>query len=189
MLRNARDVYLETQINTATPQRLRLMLIDGAIRFSAQAIKHLEEERHEEASEALDRCRSIITELLINISPDTTQLASNIAEIYLFVFRTLTEAQFERDPSKLGEVLQVLREERETWHQICEKMPDARSAAPHQEKEVTAAGIEAIPTSPLQPARNNSSPSKAVPLSAIPPGAIPPSEIPPLPEGGFSLDA
>lgn len=184
MLRNARDVYLETQINTATPQRLRLMLIDGAIRFSAQAIKLLEEDRHEDACEALNRCRSIITELLINISPDTTPLASNIAEIYLFVFRTLTEAQFERDPQKLDEILIVLHEERETWHQICEKMPEAQGAAPLPTKEITAAGIEAIPPSTRKPAPTNTSSSEAAPLSAIPP-----SEIPPLPQGGFSLDA
>ena len=32
MLPTPRDAYLETQVLTATPQRLRLMLIEGAIR-------------------------------------------------------------------------------------------------------------------------------------------------------------
>ena len=40
MDRTAQNAYLEAQANTATPQKLRLMLIDGGLRFARQTLDH-----------------------------------------------------------------------------------------------------------------------------------------------------
>ena len=52
---NARDTYLETQVKTATPQKLQLMLVEGAIRFAHQAIHHWEQQDEPAACESLIR--------------------------------------------------------------------------------------------------------------------------------------
>ena len=44
--------YLESQIMTATPQKLRLLLIEGAIRFARQTLELWEKEQNDQALEA-----------------------------------------------------------------------------------------------------------------------------------------
>ncbi len=57
MQTHARDAYLQTEVMTATPQKLQLMLIDAAIRFSRQALVHWQNDQHEEAGEAIIRAQ------------------------------------------------------------------------------------------------------------------------------------
>ena len=46
---NGYDSYLETQIRTATPQKLQLMLIEGAQRFANETVRHWESDDAEAA--------------------------------------------------------------------------------------------------------------------------------------------
>jgi len=114
-----RFVYLETQINTASPQKLRLMLIEGAIRQAQLALDHWEQQRSDEALAAIRRCRSIAAELLDGVRDDGSDLVKQVMAIYSFIIAALTEAELGRDVSRLADVLTVLHEERETWQQVC----------------------------------------------------------------------
>jgi flagellar protein FliS len=136
-----RDIYLETQIATATPQKLRLMLIEGAIRFAHQADTALQDEQWDALLDSVSRCREIISELIAGIRVDESPLARQVAGIYAFLFRTVTEAQMHRDRQRFAEVLRVLEEERQTWLELCQQMPDRPDPALRQQyepKEITA---------------------------------------------------
>jgi len=138
----ARDSYLETQVMTATPQKLRLMLIEGAIRFARQTLQHWEEENNEEAVDSLIHCRSIVTELVAAIKDDKTELTNKVTGVYLFLFQTLTEAQLRRDQKRVEDAIRVLEVERETWQLVCEKMPHIPTALEgpaNEAREITAA--------------------------------------------------
>jgi flagellar secretion chaperone FliS len=122
---SARDVYLETQIRTATPQKLRLMLIEGALRFAHQAIACWDrEEQRGLRCNALARCHDILTELFGSIRADGSPVATNVKAIYRFLFRHLAAATATNDCDKMRDVVRVLEQERETWRQVCEKMPE-----------------------------------------------------------------
>jgi len=124
MLPTPRDAYLETQILTATPQRLRLMLIEGAIRkvTAAQAAHAIGD--WQKAASDLGHCRDIVTELIAAIDPDQTPVAKQVLGVYMFLYSTLVEAEFGRDASRLADILRVLEEERQTWRAVCEQMPE-----------------------------------------------------------------
>jgi hypothetical protein len=47
----------------------------------------------------------------------------------LFLYRTTVEAQLQRDPNKLADVLRVLEIERETWRKVCEQLGSSRLPA------------------------------------------------------------
>ena len=130
-----RDAYLETQIVTATPQRLRLMLIDEAIRRIRAAQAADDGGRKEDATTILGRCREILTELMAGVEPDRSPLAKRVLGVYVFLFSTLVEVQFGGDFGRLADMLRVLEEERLTWQAICEQMPHrpAMNAAPAEE--------------------------------------------------------
>lgn len=119
---SARETYLTNEVLTATPQRLQLLLIDGAIRFARQAEAYWIDGQDREADEALTRSEQIVTELLCGLNPDgDAELVRRVASVYLFIFRTLTTAHLHRDEAKLAEAIRVLEEERETWRQVCER--------------------------------------------------------------------
>ncbi|MCA9246521.1 MAG: flagellar export chaperone FliS [Planctomycetales bacterium] len=136
----APNTYLETEVLTATPQKLQLMLIDGAIRFSQRARTLWAEGDDAGAGDCVLRAQEIMGELLQSASGTKSDITEKLSAIYLFVFSQLTEAYLERDAKRIDEVIRVLEVERETWRQVCEKfgarleitIPDAHlpAAAP-----------------------------------------------------------
>ncbi len=115
----ARHAYLETQIASASPQQLRLMLIEAALRFARQTAEAWREERRDDALESLIRCRSIIAELIAGIRAGSSLLADRVLGIYLFLFQELTQAQLRRDAGRIDGVIRVLEEELSTWQGVC----------------------------------------------------------------------
>ena len=123
MQSSIRDNYLETEVMTATPQKLQYMLIDAAIRNLLRG-KHLRGEgQFDEACEALIRAQTIVTQILTGLNRDVdAKLTSKVASIYMFVFRSLNEAQVVQDTAKIDECVRVLEVERETWRLLCEQL-------------------------------------------------------------------
>jgi len=134
MSASPRDAYLETQILTSTPQRLRLMLIEGAIRRLRAAQAAWRDGKMTEGLEAVGQCRDIVTELIAGIRPEETPAAKQILGVYMFIYSTLVEAQLTRDAARLRDVIRVLDEERTTWQAVCEQMPEAPVAARPKEE-------------------------------------------------------
>jgi flagellar protein FliS len=117
--------YLETEVMTASPQKLQLMMIDAAIRFAKRAKLHWEADENEEACEALIRAQRVMGELLGGLNREASpQLAGKIASIYVFVFRNLMEASLEQDTKKIDDAIRVLEVEQETWRQVCQKLAE-----------------------------------------------------------------
>ncbi|HVX15081.1 MAG TPA: flagellar export chaperone FliS [Pirellulales bacterium] len=127
----ASDTYFENQVFTATPQRLRLMLIDGALHYARRALEHWQSGRAYEGGEAVIGCQRIVTELLRSLRPEIApELVSNVAAIYNFVFRSLIDAGLKRDQAKLRDAISVLEIERETWRQVCEQLGSTLDTTP-----------------------------------------------------------
>jgi flagellar protein FliS len=119
----ARQNYLATEVLTAAPQKLQLMLIEGAIRFGQQARALWSQQRDDEAGEAIIRCQQIVAQLLAGLRRESSsQLVQQIAGVYFFVLNSLIAAHLNRDEQKLSEALAVLAEEQATWRAVCEKL-------------------------------------------------------------------
>ena len=143
MDRNVLNAYLETEVTTATPQKLRLMLIDGSLRFARLTLKHWENGRDREAVDACRRCRDVLLELVSSLKTNRFEVADQIADVYLFLIRAITQAEADGDPVHLDQVVRVLEIERGTWQQVCEKYP--RATAANDIREVTSTGLQPIP--------------------------------------------
>jgi flagellar protein FliS len=126
--------YLESKVLTAPPHRLHLMLIEGAIRFGRQAYEALRRGDQVAAAIPLLRVLDIVGEMLVGVRENKTELTRKIADLYLFVFRRVSEAKINGDGAALGEALNLLEFERQTWQMLCDKLgtdgADAKPAAP-----------------------------------------------------------
>jgi flagellar protein FliS len=136
----SREEYLVTEVMTAPPQKLQLMLIDAALRFAAKAKEQWRAGANVAASDSILRCQEIVTQILGGIRPDADRaIAGKISAIYGFVFRSLVTAHLRSDAAKLDEAVSVLQVERETWQQLCARLAEAPPVA--VESPVVGAGF------------------------------------------------
>ncbi|MCE9526470.1 MAG: flagellar filament capping protein FliD, partial [Planctomycetales bacterium] len=135
------------QVSSATPQRLRLMLIEGAIRLARQTADSWREGRAGDGLESLIRCRSFITELISGIREGSSPLADKVLGIYLFLFQELTYAQQDQNVARLEGVIRVLEEERTTWQEVCMTLTDRpEEISPRNSHEITAPAYLKVPS-------------------------------------------
>lgn len=126
MASNVRNNYRETEILTAPPQKLRLMLIQAAIRSIEQTRQLWQAGDNDNAFDRLIHAQEIVTELISGINPEmNNEITQKVAAIYLFIYRCLIDANMQHSEQKLNDALRVLREEQETWRLLCEQMGDS----------------------------------------------------------------
>ncbi len=113
---NTANAYLKTKVMTASPEELRLLLIDGAIKFARQAMSGLENKNPELTFSGFSQCRDIILELLNTIKPEhAPQIAQSVKDLYTYMYGELVKASINKDSRVLNEVIELLEYERETW--------------------------------------------------------------------------
>ena len=127
----AKDAYLETRVMTAAPDELHLMVVDGAIRAATRGEEALGRRDFESAYLALNESREFVCELIAGIkdgiAPD---LSEKVKSLFVFVYRTLAEADTQHDASKVRDALKILRMHRETWTQLIEKLAREQAHTP-----------------------------------------------------------
>ena len=123
------NAYLRTKVMTAPREELRLMLLDGALRFARMARDGLEQKDYEKIYEGFSNCRNIVLELGESIRPDPDpELAKNMKSVYTFIYGELVKASMNKDAEKLDKTIELLEYERETWAQFMEKLERERQA-------------------------------------------------------------
>ena len=112
--------YLQNQILTASPERILIMLYDGAIRFTRQAIMGIEENRPSLKLEGISRAMAIVAEFANTLDHQMGgEIAENLDGLYHFIIRELTEAR-KGDVAKLRVVEGLLVDLRTTWVEAIE---------------------------------------------------------------------
>ncbi|MCH2161512.1 MAG: flagellar export chaperone FliS [Phycisphaerales bacterium] len=123
------NAYLRTKIMTASPGELRLMLLDGSLRFAQLMRDGIEQNDHEKTYEGSSNCRAIVTELITSLKPEANPaLCERLNSIYTFIYGRLVEAMSEKSIEILDEVLELLRFERETWSMLLDKLVESEAA-------------------------------------------------------------
>ena len=123
--------YRKTQIETASPEALILMLYDGAIRFIGQAEIAFEDKNIEQISNLLLRIQAIFTELLSALDKEKGgEIAVNLERLYVFFLEKLSDANIKKDPKPLEEIKPLIIDLRNTWEQAMQKHQNSSPAGP-----------------------------------------------------------
>lgn len=121
------SAYLRTKVMTASPEQLRLMLLEGAVRFARQAAEGLAERDYEKAHAGFSQCRAIVLELLGTVRPGPDpELGERVKSLYSFMYAELVEASFQKDVGRVEEVVGLLEFEVETWKLLMAKLGEER---------------------------------------------------------------
>jgi flagellar secretion chaperone FliS len=110
------QAYHHNAVATAAPEKLVVMLFDGALRFSRRAVAAYEAGQRPQATQAIGRVTSIVNELNATLDLEAGgDIARNLRSIYGFVNRHLVEAVREADPNRVLQASRLLAELREAF--------------------------------------------------------------------------
>ena len=108
--------YRKTQVETASPEALILMLYDGALRFMNQAEIAFEEKNLEQISNLLLRVQAIFAELMTALDKEQGgEIAVNLERLYVFFLEKLGEANVKKDLKPMLEIKPLIQNLRNTW--------------------------------------------------------------------------
>ena len=120
---NYGDEYLETRVMTAAPQELHMMVVDGAIRFATQAQESFGDDDFESAHLSLCRSREFVAELIAGLDTERKDdVVEKLRGVFGIVYRSLNDAELERDVEKVRAALRILHVHRDTWRQLTEQL-------------------------------------------------------------------
>jgi flagellar secretion chaperone FliS len=115
--------YLSTDVNTAAPQKLQLLLIEAALRLANRAGQFWKQGRGDAAIGALIQAQSIVAEILGSMDREVGgDLSLRVSAVYEFIYRSLVDAGYRRNEKSLGDAVRILEIERETWRRLCDKL-------------------------------------------------------------------
>ncbi|CAK9051032.1 Flagellar hook-associated protein 2 (HAP2) (Filament cap protein) (Flagellar cap protein), partial [Durusdinium trenchii] len=118
------------QVMSASPAELRLLLLDGAIRFAHQGRQGLIDKNYEQSFEGISQCRAIITELAVGVDRQVDpDLCDRVTSLFMFMFGELTQASMEKDPGRVQSVIELLEFERETWKLAIDRVKQDKTAS------------------------------------------------------------
>jgi flagellar biosynthetic protein FliS len=116
------NVGLETQVLSATPERLITLLFDGAVSAIAKARLHLQQGNIAERGQAISKALEIVDSGLkasvdLNAGGD---VARNLVHTYELVMHHLLQANLHADEQKLILAENILRDLGSAWREACD---------------------------------------------------------------------
>lgn len=117
--RNGYQAYQRNKYDTASPHKLIVMLYEGAIRFSSQAVKSMKDGNIVQTNEYLKKAQDIIYELIACLNlKDGGEIAANLNKIYLYVIDLLVKANMEKKVEYVTEAIGLINSIKSAWEQI-----------------------------------------------------------------------
>ena len=118
----AQQAYRDSSVLTAPPERLVVMLYDGAHRFLFQAAHAMRSGDISQTNNRMQRAEAIISELRGTLNHEKGgEVAGRLEAIYDFCQRHLLEARLKKDPQRVEQVMKLLGELRDAWEQVANR--------------------------------------------------------------------
>ncbi|HLI47937.1 MAG TPA: flagellar export chaperone FliS [Chthonomonas sp.] len=122
-LKNRNHRYRKTQIETASPAQLVLLLYEGAIRFCDQALEAMAQKNLTAQHANLVKAQEIIGELIGSLNQEAGgELAVNLRRIYLYMLEQLVLANLYDKQEGVQLVRDMLQSLHDAWAEAAQKL-------------------------------------------------------------------
>lgn len=136
---NPADAYLRSKVLSARPEELRLMLIEGAIKFARQGADGIASKNWEMAFNGMTRCKNILLELISSLRPEVApDICSKLSALYMYMYRRLIDANLEKNAALVEEVVELLEYDRATWLMVMDKAREEQGLPPLKREDAEA---------------------------------------------------
>lgn len=116
MVTNPYLKYQQNSISTATGPELTLMLYNGTIKFCNIAVEEIRNKNIPKAHESIIRAQDIILELRMTLDKKYP-IATEMDQIYDYVYDLLVNANIKKDINKIEEACGLIRNYRDAWQE------------------------------------------------------------------------
>jgi len=114
----ARNAYVEGSVQTASPERLLLMLLDRLVLDVERGLKAQAEKAFPQAGKDLVHAQAIVTHLMSTFQPDGLKGGPELMSLYMYLNRRLIQANVRRDPKAGKESLWLAKNINDLWKRV-----------------------------------------------------------------------
>ncbi len=115
--------YKKTSVQSASKEKILLMLYEGAIRFVKQALIAIEKKDIAGRGINIGRAYDIVMELNNTLNHEVGgDIAKNLEQLYMFITEQLTKTNATGQPKPLEDALKVLETLYSGWVEALEKI-------------------------------------------------------------------
>ena len=113
--------YQQTQVSTSSPEKILLMLYDGAINFSRIAQEKAANGDKSERGKYVSKAQAIVAELMNTLDHEVGGVvAERLTQLYMYIINEYVHANVNNSVSSLGNTIKILSMLRDTWAEAIE---------------------------------------------------------------------
>ncbi len=121
--------YQQTQVNTSSPEKILLMLYDGAINFSRIAMEKAAAGDRNERGKYVSKAQAIVAELMNTLDHEVGgAVADRLTQLYMYIINEYVRANINNSVSSLENTIKILNILRDTWAEAIEIVKKERAA-------------------------------------------------------------
>ncbi len=122
--------YKKTEVNTATPEKLLLLMYEGLLRFMNQSRQAGIDLNQKQKIHFVDRSRKIVAELRRTLNHDVDpEVTANLDKLYNYLNLRLLNSLVDKDSSAIDECLQITNSLYESWKEAVENVKKESQSA------------------------------------------------------------
>ena len=122
--------YRRTQVETATPGQLVVLMYEGCIRFAQRGRLALEAQDFDAARTNFLRAQDIVAELMSGLNLEVGEIAGNLLRLYEYMYQRLVTANVKRDAAAALEVEELVRSLLPAWEEAVRRQSEAPAQPP-----------------------------------------------------------
>lgn len=128
-MKSAYDKYKQTSVQSASREKILLMLYEGAIRFVKQAMLAIDRKDIADRGMNIGRAFDIINELNNTLNHETGgEIALHLEQLYMFINEQLTKANATGQKKPLEDALKILETLYSGWVEAIERLKREENA-------------------------------------------------------------
>ncbi|WP_298271191.1 flagellar export chaperone FliS [Geobacter sp.] len=113
--------YQNTQVSTSSPEKLLLMLYDGAINFTRIALDKMEKKDIAGKGKFIGKAQAIVSELMNTLNHEVGgDISRRLEQLYIYLIDEYLAANINNSPRSLENALKILTILRDTWAEAIE---------------------------------------------------------------------
>ncbi len=130
MSKNPYQKYKQTSIQSASKEKLLLMLYEGAIKFMKLSMASIEQKKLAEKGVNIGRAYDIILELNNTLDHKVGgDVSKNLEQLYMYITEQLTHANIKNDVQHMKNALKVTETLYEGWVKAVEQLKNTEKGA------------------------------------------------------------
>lgn len=129
MNQHGAKAYHKTSVETASKEKILLMLYEGCIRNLKKCKIAMEQKNYAEKGMYLGKAQDIINELSNSLNFEVGgELSKQLEGLYVYIFGQTTKANIENDPQKIEHCIKLLETLYSGWKEAIEKLKGTEGA-------------------------------------------------------------